>query len=140
MLKKLVSLGYIKADTQKRLETSQRVYHITPAGKKVVEEAKKNFGEMGQKWSAMRRIFIELLDPQGLEKFFIDGTKLQCDIARETLESKIHLISPSEAEYILKQYALSIQRQLDWANEMLEKSKRSAPMAVTSQNTRSKSA
>jgi len=84
----------------------------------------------------MRRIFIELLDREGLEKYFVDGTKLHFDISRETLESKLDLISYSEAEFILKEYALNLQRQLEWSNSMLAKLKKTETIPVPSTVTR----
>ncbi|MGI0091851.1 MAG: PadR family transcriptional regulator, partial [Nitrososphaerales archaeon] len=127
MLKKLVSQGFIKAESVKKIKTPQRVYQITPKGKQRVDEIREIFTSAGQKWSAMRRIFIQMLDPKDLGKFFVDGTKLQFDISRETLESKLGGISASEAEFILKEYLLHLQRQLDWANEVLQRVKRDKP-------------
>jgi len=123
LLKKLESRGFIVADSPKGAETSQRVYRITPKGLECVGKMKEIFGSSGQKWGALRRIFTEMLEPKDLGKYFVDGTRTQFDIARETLESKLSLVSPSEAEYILDEYALNLKRQRDWAMELLNKMK-----------------
>lgn len=135
MLKKLVQQGHIKAES-KGVETSLRVYQITPKGKKSVEDAKDMFANAGQRWSAMRRIFIEMLPSKDISKFLVDGARVQFDVARDALESKIGEIPTSEAEYILKEYDLNLQRQLEWSHDMIEKlrherSLEAAPVKVT---------
>ena len=131
MLKKLVQQGYIKAES-KSVETSLRVYRITPKGRRNVQEAKEMFANAGQRWSAIRRIFIEMLATKDISKFLVDGARVQFDVAREALESKIHEIPQSEVEFILKEYDLNLQRQLDWSRDMMNKLKRTGSVAVPS--------
>ena len=121
LLKKLVSRGYITAESLKGAETSQRIYRITPKGLECVQKAKEIFSNSAQKWGSIRRIFSEMIDPKDLSKYFVDGTRTQFDIAREMLESKLSSVSLSEAEFILNEYALNLKRQQDWALELLKK-------------------
>ncbi len=120
ILKKLVSKGYIKSESVSGGETSQHSYHITPKGATYLQEAREMFSTVGQRWSAMRRIFIDMMGPEHLAKFLIDGTKQQFQTAQEMLKSKMNAIARTEAEYIMKEYALNLERQLDWANQILK--------------------
>jgi len=62
-----------------------------------------------------------MLEPEDVGKFLVDGSKTQFQIAQEALESKLENIDSSEARFILKEYALNLERQLDWANSTLNK-------------------
>lgn len=123
MLKKLVSQGLIKSGSPSRTKTSHKVYEITPKGKLQVQKIKTIFSGAGQRWGLMSRIFVDMLEPADLAKYFVDGSKNQFDVARECLDSKLALISESETEYILKEYSLNLQHQLDWSNGILEQLK-----------------
>lgn len=124
MLKKLVAQGYIKAESHRKLQTSQKVYHITPKGQIHVAKTKEIFSNAGHRWSSMRKIFIDMLEPKDLSKFFVEGAKMHFDATREVVDSKIGALPPAEAEFILKEYALNLQRQLDWTSEILKGLKR----------------
>jgi len=47
--------------------------------------------------------------------------KDEFQIAQEAVESKMGDLAPSDARFILKEYALNLERQLDWANSTLNK-------------------
>ncbi len=123
IFKKLLRYGYIRADRASRKqylgETSQRVYRITEKGEEYLREAKGMFANMSQRWMAMRRIFIDCLGAEHLSKFFVDGSRLGFQMAQETFKAKLDEIPKSEAAYMLKEYALILERQLDWARETL---------------------
>lgn len=123
ILKRLLASGYIKADERKRLATARRVYRITPKGLKELKDHEAMFSGSGQRWMSMRRLFFELIEPNRLTGFFVDGSKIQFEIAKELLESKKNTLSPSETEFLLREYALNLERQLDWANKMLSELK-----------------
>ena len=119
MLKKLVSEGYIKAESPKNTETGQHSYRITPKGVEHLVKTREIFSAMSQKWGALRRIFIDMLDSKDLTKFFVEGSRITFDTAREALDARLSELPRSEAEYILKEYALNLQRQLSWTEETL---------------------
>ena len=125
MLKKLVTEGLIKSESPSRTHAAHKVYQITPKGKLQVQKIKTVFRSAGQKWSLMSRIFVDMLEPEDLAKYFVEGTKNNFEVARECLDSKLALISESEAEFILREYSLNLQRQLDWSNDVLAKIKKS---------------
>jgi len=130
ILKKLVAEGLIKAEPEPSAEATRRVYRITPKGVESLAHAKEMFTNFQQRFGSLRRLFIDLIDPENLATFFVDGSNRQFQMAQEMLESKQDKISPADLEYILKEYVLNLERQMNWANMMLNRSKpRLAPTA-----------
>jgi DNA-binding PadR family transcriptional regulator len=123
ILKKLVSEALIKADPEPTAEATRRVYHITPKGVESLAHAKEMFANFQQRFGSLRRLFIELIDPEDLATFFVDGSNRQFQMAQEMLESKQDKISPADLEYILKEYTLNLERQMNWANRMSNRSR-----------------
>src|SRR2546427_13207511 len=81
------------------------------------------FANFQQRFGSLRRLFIELIDPENLATFFVDGSNRQFQMAQEMLESKQNKISPADLDYILKEYTLNLERQMNWANRLLNRSK-----------------
>ncbi len=121
MLKKMVEEGLISDEPSGKGKVDHRTYHITKKGLEHVRIGKGFFANFGQRWGSMRRIFIEMLEPDDVGKFLVDGSKTQFQIAQEALESKLDNLDSSEARFILKEYALNLERQLEWANSTLNK-------------------
>ena len=48
-----------------------------------------------------------------------DGTRGQFEMAQEIIRTKTKEIPPEELEYLLKEYMLNLERQLEWANKAL---------------------
>jgi DNA-binding PadR family transcriptional regulator len=120
ILKELVGEGYIKAEPSEKSRTSQRVYRITSEGEKYLQEHKGIPEKMGRGWAAMRRIIIDLIDPENVPTLFANYITGNLQFARELIESKGEQISPKEVKFMLKEYALNLERQLDWTNRMLK--------------------
>ena len=93
-----------------------------------MQEIRKVFANAGQKWGGLYRLFVEMLDPADLPKMFVDGSRKQFEVTREMLETKKELISETDLEYMMKEYSLNLQRQLDWSNEILSGLKRGIPL------------
>jgi DNA-binding PadR family transcriptional regulator len=130
MLKKLDGLGYIRAKsgTSKRLsETEQRVYEITPLGLDYLKEGRAMFANAGDKFSSVRRLFLELIDPQNASKFFVEGSRMHFEGSREIVESKMSSLPEDEVESILKEYELGLERQLSWTRGKIAQFERVAP-------------
>src|SRR2546426_12664465 len=81
------------------------------------------FTNFQQRFGILRRLFIELIDPENLATFFVDGSNRKFQMAQEMLESKQNEISPVDLEYILKEYALNLERQMNWASRMSNRSR-----------------
>jgi DNA-binding PadR family transcriptional regulator len=123
ILKKLVSEGLIKEEPEPSEEATRRVYQITPKGIESLGHAKEMFANFQQRFGSLRRLFIDLIDPENLATFFVDGSNRQFQIAQEMLESKQHMIPSADLEYLLKEYMLNLERQMNWADRMLNRSK-----------------
>src|SRR5207247_5288704 len=119
ILKKLESEGLIETDKIPREEATRRVYHITPKGDHSLAESKEMLANFQHRWSFMRKIFIELIDPENVASFFVDNSNRQFQLARELLESKASNIPERNIEYIWKEYEQGIERRLSWAKGMI---------------------
>jgi DNA-binding PadR family transcriptional regulator len=118
ILKRLVSNGYIKVDEGAR-GVDRKVYSITEKGLESIKEDEKMFLNSGRNWMAMRRLFVELIQPEQLTRFMSEGTKGQFELTQEIMTSKMGLMTPKDREYLLKEYVINLERQLEWANKVL---------------------
>jgi len=119
ILKKLFVSGYIATDDKAR-GVDRKVYSITEKGREVLKSDEMMFLSSGQKWMAMRRLFLELIEPRHVSQFLSDGTRVQFQLAQEVLSTRMKEIPPRELEFMLKDYILNLERQLEWANEILK--------------------
>jgi DNA-binding PadR family transcriptional regulator len=120
MLKKLLSKGYIKVHAVKNGEKIRRLYSITPKGMRHIQETKKMFSNAGQRWSAIRGLFIDLIEPEHVAKFLLDGLKGHFELVHEIVRSKGDEITSNELEYVLKEYALNLEREGYWVKSTLK--------------------
>ena len=123
ILKKLVRDGLIRSDTSGTEEPTRRVYHITPKGIQELEKSREMFAGFQHRWAYLRKLFIELVDPEHVANFFVEGSNRQFQLAQEMLESKSGKIPEADMEYMLKEYALNLERQLNWSNRMMDRLK-----------------
>jgi DNA-binding PadR family transcriptional regulator len=119
ILKKLVQEGMIKVDSSAR-EDARRVYHITPRGIEQLKAAKQTLADYGQRWQGLRGLISELIDAEHMEKFLIEGSKGHFQFTQDIFKTNMKSLPPTELEYILKEYTLTLERQLDWARQVLE--------------------
>ena len=122
ILKKLRENGYIQGDDNERAD--RRVYAITQKGLDSLKDDQKLFLSSSEKWMAMRRLFIEMIGPEQLGRFLSDGTRGQFELTQEIIRTKMKDIPEREIEYILKEYILSLERQLDWVKSALDETAR----------------
>lgn len=118
ILKKLVSEGLIKAETAGRSE-DRHIFEITPKGLAVIKEMKETFANFGQRWSAMRGLFIDFIEPEKVCTFLLEGSKKQFEFTQDFVRSKMDSLPPGEVEYLLKEYKLNLERQLSWTTQTL---------------------
>jgi DNA-binding PadR family transcriptional regulator len=128
ILKKLHVSGYIKTDEKGSVE-NRRVYSITPKGVEEMKERGEMFASSWQRWTAMRRLFFDMLDPAGVSHMFIEGSRKQFEMAKELMEARRDAMSRNEVDFMLREYSLNLERQLDWTKGQLSdmKAKPSAP-------------
>ncbi len=121
ILKELVREGYIRAESRKTGKP-QHIYHITSEGRALSQRSGEMFLKTGQNWGAMRSILIELVDPKNIPTMFTHMTAGQFAFLRGILESKKDKIPRKEIQFMLKEYALNLERQLDWTKRAIKKS------------------
>ena len=117
------SQGLIKCEERIAEEATRRVYHITPKGSETLAESKSMFANFQQRWGFLRRIMIELIDPEDMATHFVDNSKQQFQLARELLERRSVNFPDKDTDYMLREYVLNLERQLVWAKEMIGKAK-----------------
>jgi len=118
ILKKLVSEGLIKSGTPDALD-DRHVYQITPRGLKVLQEIKGIFAHVGERWGAMRGLFMDMVEPDKVQALLLEGSKKQFEFMRDFVKSKMSTFPTEEIEYMLKEYVLDLERQLSWTNQTL---------------------
>jgi DNA-binding PadR family transcriptional regulator len=114
ILKELVSGGYIKAESRTKGGKSQRIYQITPKGRNLLQQSSDTFLKTGKNWGAMRAIIMDLVDPKNIPTMVTHMSTGQFAFLRGILESKKDKIPRRELKAMLKDYALNLERQLDW--------------------------
>ena len=119
ILKELVSNRYIRSE-QATKARAQRTYHITPRGRRVLQLSTEGFSRAGKNWGAMRPIIIELVDPKSVPSMFTHMTAGQFAFLRGILETKKDKIPRSEIRFMLKEYAVNLEKQLDWTKRMMK--------------------
>ena len=121
ILKELVRGGFIRAESREKTGNPQHIYRITPEGRALLQQSGEMFLKTGQNWGAMRSILIELVDPKNIPTMFTHMTTGQFAFLRGILESKKDKIPRKELRFMLKEYSLNLQRQLDWTKRALRK-------------------
>jgi DNA-binding PadR family transcriptional regulator len=122
ILKKLVREEMIKVDSAARGD-ARRIYHITPKGLEQLKAAKQMLADYGKRWQALRGLIAELIDKEHLEVFLVEGSKNHFQFTQDIFRMNMKNLPPTEWEYILKEYILNLERQLDWARRVLEEMK-----------------
>jgi DNA-binding PadR family transcriptional regulator len=118
VLKRLLASGYIQTEENNSAD-NRRVYSITPKGVEEMKGREEMFASSWQRWTAMRRLFFDMLDPAGMSQLFIEGSRKQFEMAKELMEAKRGSMTRSEVDLMLREYSLNLERQLDWTQVQL---------------------
>jgi DNA-binding PadR family transcriptional regulator len=118
VLKKLLTSGYIKAD-EKGSSENRRVYSITPKGVDEMRARGDMFESSWQRWTAMRRLFFDMLDPAGFSSMFVEGSRKQFEMTKELMDARRSSLSRNDMDFMLREYSLNLERQLDWTQTQL---------------------
>ncbi|MEM3185103.1 MAG: PadR family transcriptional regulator [Conexivisphaerales archaeon] len=119
MLKKLAEEGLISSDVSGNAD--HKIFYITDKGREYLEQARKIFFGAASKWTDLRGLLIELIDTDNVSRFFVDGARSHFRLSQELFESKMNKLPKHEAEYILKEYQLELEKQLIWSKQMLKR-------------------
>jgi DNA-binding PadR family transcriptional regulator len=120
----------IKADSAARGD-ARRIYRITPKGLEQLKAAKQMLADYGKRWQALRGIIAELIDKEHIDVFLVEGSKNHFQFTQDIFRMNMKNLPPTEREYILKEYILNLERQLNWARQVLEEMKIPQARGVT---------
>jgi len=119
ILKKLLENGYIQTDEKGSVE-NRRVYSITPKGVEEMRGRGDMMASSWHRWMAMRRLYYDMLDPAGMSSMFVEGSKKQFESVKELLEARRNSMSPNDLDFMLREYSVNLERQLDWTQGQLK--------------------
>lgn len=114
MLKKLVSQGYVDVEKTAGAKAEQRTYKITSKGMRHVTEAKEMFQLASSRWTALRGIFIDLIEPERTGKFVVEGSRKHFEMVRKIMVANRSRIPPEEFRSTVAEYSLLLERELAW--------------------------
>jgi len=119
LLKKLEREGFIASEQTGGRKIDHRRYTITEKGIDRVRQSKEMFKMMSSKFSRMRWVFLDLLDPSEISEYIVEGTKKNFETVRELAESNRIGLPDKELQLVLREYLLALERQQDWAISFL---------------------
>lgn len=119
LLKRMVRLGYLESKADGGGRTDQRLYKITRKGIDHLEERKDMFRMMGGRWSSLRGIFADLIEPEAVPDFILAGSRKQFELAKQIVSLNKSKIPDTEFRSMLKEYSLLLESQQNWARREL---------------------
>ena len=120
VLRKLVNQGYIAAQKKTKGGPPRILYEITPAGLENIANAKKMMRSSTERWSLMRQLFIDLMEPDDLVRFVLNSLELQIGLVHMLVESDRSGLSDQDKLFILRQYRLNLERELTRATASIK--------------------
>jgi len=133
-LQKLAKLGYVRARKKAGYGPRQVSYEITSAGLRNIANAKRSMQSSGERLRMMSSLFIDLMDPDDLVRFALNSFEVQAGVVRTIVESEKSRLSNEDRLFVLRQYKLYLDRELDRAAasiSALEKSRHEGTVAAT---------
>jgi DNA-binding PadR family transcriptional regulator len=121
MLQKLSEQGYIRVTKRAKNTPTHVVYEITPAGLRNIANAKMTMRSSTERWSMMRSLFIDLMEPDDLVRFVLSSFELQTELVHTIIESNKSGLSDEDKLFVLRQYRLNLERELTRAIALIKK-------------------
>ena len=119
LLKKLVSEGYVEVEAGGRAGAEKRKYRATSKGMEHLSQAQDTFRMMNKRMAGFRGLMVDMIGPDRVGSYMTEGAERQLDLSRKVLEANKAKIPPEEMNRILREYAVGLERQLDWTNKLL---------------------
>ena len=120
VLRKLVNQGYIAAQKATKGGPPHVLYEITPAGLENIANAKRMMKSSTERWTLMRQLFIDLMEPDDLVRFVLNSLELQIGLVHMLVESDRSGLSDEDRLFILRQYRLNLERELTRATASIK--------------------
>jgi DNA-binding PadR family transcriptional regulator len=121
MLQKLSEQGYIRVMKKAKDTPTHVVYEITPAGLHSIANAKKMMRSSTERWSMMRSLFIDLMEPDDLVRLVLSTFEIQTELVHTIIESNKSGLSDEDKLFVLRQYRLNLERELTRAIALIKK-------------------
>ena len=120
VLRKLVNQGYIAAQKKAKGGPPRVLYEITPSGLENIANAKRMMKSSTERWTLMRQLFIDLMEPDDLVRFVLNSLELQIGLVHMLVESDRSGLSDEDRLFILRQYRLNLERELTRATASIK--------------------
>ncbi|MDG6898690.1 MAG: PadR family transcriptional regulator, partial [Nitrososphaerota archaeon] len=121
VLQKLAREGYVVSRKKSGEGPAEILYEITPAGLSNIANAKKAMGSSGVRMRMMSSLFLDLMEPEDLVRFALNSFELQKELVRTIVESDKSELSEDDKLYVIRQYRLSLERELARADETIKR-------------------
>ncbi len=120
VLQKLVKDGLVAIRKKSGTASTQVVYEMTPSGLKSIANVKKAMGSSTERLGMMSSLFVDLMEPDDLVRFALNSFELHSGLVRTIVESEKSGLSDEDKLFVLRQYSLSLQRELGRATTSIE--------------------
>jgi len=111
-LQRLVKQRYVRARKRSKGGPAQVTYEITPAGLRNIANAKRAMETSGGRMRMMSSLLIDLMEPDVLVRSALDSFGLHASFVRTLVESERSRLSKEDKLFVLRQYKLSLDREL----------------------------
>ena len=111
-LRRLARQGYVKARTRPEAGRTQVTYEITSEGLSNIALSKKAMESSGERMRMMSSLFVDLMEPDDLVRFATNSFEAQSGLVRSMTESERSGLKDEDRLFILRQYRLSLEREL----------------------------
>jgi len=119
VLRKLARRGYVARLKGSAPGRTEVIYEATPAGLRNITRVKKAMALSGNRLRMVSSLFVDLMEPDDLIRFASNSFDLQTDLMR-TIESERSGLGTEDRLYVLRQYRLSLERELAHVSRSVE--------------------
>lgn len=120
LLKRMVRQGYVESKTVKGEKADQHLYRITKKGSEHLKETIDMFRTVSKRWSSMRGIFVDLIQPEAVPEFILSGSRSQFELAKQIVEINSDKIAETDLRSMLREYSALLESQQSWVNRELQ--------------------
>ncbi len=131
VLQKLAKDGLVSVRKRSGAGPTQVVYELTPAGLKNITRVKKAMGSSTERLGMMSSLFVDLMEPDDLVRFALNSFELHSGLVRTIVDSEKSALNDEDKLFVLRQYSLSLQRELGRATASIEELEGERPSGRT---------
>jgi len=121
ILRELVSEGYIRAKATKG--SGRTVYEITEKGSGRLSEVSSIITEAAERFQDIKRIFLDLAEPDALATICLKAVKTNAQILHELVDSRPPKIDLRDKRALLRDIKDTIEQERAWVDRALSKTR-----------------